>query len=351
LRVLVPGQVAWDHAVDAALIGDWGSAAGRTATMFAEQALVVSTFGQGQFAVQGSRAIVTPVAMRGGENAAAAAGRQAHRDLAERVVRKPGWNSEPRIIGAGGKIYIPDAVTPRGRILELKPNTASGKAAGARQIKQYSVQMDARVGLITYPPATTLIVGQIMVGFLEMKKSNIISNIDRALIQYTFNRKGGLWNRICDNFIDSIHVQMSKSKDTFAINLGVADKFVLRTCWGADGSSMVDEPLCTVRIRLGELLYGRDVWWPLSDDSCIDEITMGITHAAIPFFQCNHCTNRMIETLENQIGGNDRAPQIIYIALLHYKNGNTDICRTILSNVKLNDAWSQKRSDILDKLR
>ena len=36
---------------------------------------------------------------RGGESAAAAAGRKAHRELAERVSQKPGWQSEPRLTG------------------------------------------------------------------------------------------------------------------------------------------------------------------------------------------------------------------------------------------------------------
>lgn len=69
---------------------------------------------------------------RGGESAAAAYGRQAHRELAERIGQKgPGWQSEPRLIGADGKVYKPDVVTPGGHILELKPNTPSGRAAGA----------------------------------------------------------------------------------------------------------------------------------------------------------------------------------------------------------------------------
>lgn len=94
----------------------------------------------------------TPAVTRGGENAAAAAGRQAHRELAERVAQKPGWKSEPRMTGADGKTYRPDVVTPRGRIMELKPNTLSGQAAGARQTANYSAQLGAPARTITYQP-------------------------------------------------------------------------------------------------------------------------------------------------------------------------------------------------------
>ena len=89
---------------------------------------------------------------RGGESAAAAAGRQAHSELAERVLPKPGWQSEPRLLGADGKIYKPDVVTPNGRILELKPNTPSGRAAGARQTRNYEEQLGMPGRVIYYEP-------------------------------------------------------------------------------------------------------------------------------------------------------------------------------------------------------
>lgn len=89
---------------------------------------------------------------RGGESAAAAAGRQAHRELAERVAQKAGWRSEPRLIGADGKVYKPDVVTPNGRILELKPNTPSGRAAGERQIRNYEKQLGMPGRVIYYDP-------------------------------------------------------------------------------------------------------------------------------------------------------------------------------------------------------
>ena len=154
LRALVPGQVSWDNAVDAASKGNWGEAASHAAIMVAEQVITVATLGQGGPAIQGSRAAAAPVVRRGGESAAAAAGRQEHKRLAERVAQKPGWRSEPRMKGADGKIHKPDVMTPRGRIMELKPKTPSGLASGARQTRRYSTQLGAPARTITYrPPA------------------------------------------------------------------------------------------------------------------------------------------------------------------------------------------------------
>jgi|GEM_PF-433199 len=106
----------------------------------------------GDFAKLGKAAKTVAPVVRGGESTAAAIGRQAHNDLAARVLQKPGWQSEPRLLGADGKFYKPDIVTPNGRILELKPNTPSGRAAGARQVSNYENQLGMPGRVIYYDP-------------------------------------------------------------------------------------------------------------------------------------------------------------------------------------------------------
>ena len=65
---------------------------------------------------------------------AAARGREAHKEFAERAKQKPGWQSEKTIIGSNGEKLRPDALTPNGRPVQLKPNTPSGRRQGAKQI-------------------------------------------------------------------------------------------------------------------------------------------------------------------------------------------------------------------------
>jgi len=89
---------------------------------------------------------------RGGESAAAAIGRKTHRELKDRVGTLPGWQAEPRLIGADGRVHKRDIVTPSGEILELKPNTPSGRAAGARQIQRYEEQLGMKGSVIYYEP-------------------------------------------------------------------------------------------------------------------------------------------------------------------------------------------------------
>lgn len=160
------GEFAWGPLVAGCLAGGGGSAAGdwfggrKIDWPGAAAGCASGAFGgwgrsAAAAAARGAAAAARGAAKggaRGGENAAAAAGRQAHKGLRERVAQKPGWQAEPRMRGADGKFYKPDAVTPNGRIVELKPNTPSGRAAGARQIRNYQEQLGMRGRVIYYPP-------------------------------------------------------------------------------------------------------------------------------------------------------------------------------------------------------
>jgi hypothetical protein len=100
-------------------------------------------------AVKKVKTALAPGAVRGGESAAAARGRQVHREFAETVKQKPGWHSETRIEGTRLR---PDAIDPKGRPVELKPNTPSGRAAGARQIQKYKDATGTKGRVIYYDP-------------------------------------------------------------------------------------------------------------------------------------------------------------------------------------------------------
>lgn len=183
-----------------------------------------------------------------------------------------------------------------------------------------------------------------------MTKKQLITKIEDVLEKYQFYRNGALWNRDYADFVDVIDLQISKSKDMFTINAGVADKFIIRACWGMDGSSMVDEPSCTVRARLGELLHGRDVWWSLSNDDGIEEVLSDIEGVLIPFLQRNHSIDHMIESIENNPAARRYGSGEIFIALLYHRKGESERCKEMFENMKLTGAWKQKASDILASL-
>lgn len=102
------------------------------------------------------QATPAPGARRGGESAAAKAGRQVHKTYAkhaERAGMRTGSNAR---LPSGRE---PDAIDDATRtVRELKPNTASGRAAGAKKIEIYRKELEQTTGqswegeLDTYQP-------------------------------------------------------------------------------------------------------------------------------------------------------------------------------------------------------
>jgi hypothetical protein len=84
---------------------------------------------------------------------AARKGREVHAKFAEKVKTKPNWKANQRIIDKRtGKELIPDAVSSTKRPIELKPNTSSGRAKGARQIRKYEQVLEKKGRVIYYEP-------------------------------------------------------------------------------------------------------------------------------------------------------------------------------------------------------
>jgi hypothetical protein len=94
---------------------------------------------------------------RGGDSPAAARGRQVHEEFKQKVLAKkekePGWQEKPKVTDPVTKKELrPDALTPEGHPIELKPNTPSGRAAGARQIKKYEAATKKKGRVLYYDP-------------------------------------------------------------------------------------------------------------------------------------------------------------------------------------------------------
>lgn len=84
--------------------------------------------------------------------AAVAAGKKAHKEIQTKAAAK-GWKvEEPMVDPKTGKTVRADIVIPSGHPIEIKPNTPSGKAKGATQIKQYERATGTNGRVIYYDP-------------------------------------------------------------------------------------------------------------------------------------------------------------------------------------------------------
>ena len=88
-----------------------------------------------------------------GETAATKAGREVHTAFKKKVEAKEGWRSEPRLDDpATGKTVIPDAVSPSGKPVELKPNTPTGRKTGKAQLEKYEGVLGKKGRVVYYDP-------------------------------------------------------------------------------------------------------------------------------------------------------------------------------------------------------
>jgi hypothetical protein len=99
-----------------------------------------------------------------------------------------------------------------------------------------------------------------MVENLVTTQSDLAKILSETLDPHQFRRNGFTWNRHFSDFVDVVELQVSKSQAAYTLNVGIAEKFAIHACWGIEDQDAVEEPSCTIRKRLGELLYGRDIW-------------------------------------------------------------------------------------------
>jgi hypothetical protein len=99
------------------------------------------------------KCVSTSQGKKGGESHAAKIGRQAHKAFKQKVKAKPRWQSEPALIDPKtGKTVIPDALSPSGRPVELKPRTPSGKRTGKTQLRKYERATGKKGRVVYYDP-------------------------------------------------------------------------------------------------------------------------------------------------------------------------------------------------------
>jgi hypothetical protein len=98
--------------------------------------------------------------LRVGDNWATRNGRKEHALFTRWIESKEGWEPEPKIARPGKRPLRPDAGTPnrdpakpeKRYYLELKPDTPSGRAAGARAVKRYQSLTGNKARVVYYKP-------------------------------------------------------------------------------------------------------------------------------------------------------------------------------------------------------
>lgn len=186
-----------------------------------------------------------------------------------------------------------------------------------------------------------------------MSAASIIARLDRELTPKGFRRKKATWNREQDSFVEVIDIQTSKGGDTVTMNAGVLSRSVYSACWGRDAEPFIEEPFCTVRARIGQLLDNKDLWWDVSDVSAIDEMTDCLEGRILPFLERMRSLGGMRDWLASTGVPSSKSPlPSICFAVLQSQLGDTDDACAVLADLerKTLGAWKARAQEVAARI-
>jgi hypothetical protein len=186
--------------------------------------------------------------------------------------------------------------------------------------------------------------------------------LDGMLRVAGFRRKGRLWNRSREPFVDVVDVQASKwntaGDQSLAVNLGVFVPSVYRLCWQRELPQVVREEDCQVRRRLSQDVDSEtDHWWTVNGTPDLEtagaEIVSLLSSQAMPFFDRLRSLSAVRETLEMTIRSPRATPvDRIYLAIVKAELGDLDDAMAILDGVRTSAAraWDGRVSVVMSAL-
>jgi hypothetical protein len=177
----------------------------------------------------------------------------------------------------------------------------------------------------------------------------VIRKLDAVLKPLGFTRQKTTWNRTVGLVVDVVDVQVRKSGDTFTLNAGVLDRGVHVTLWGEEPPSFVEEPSCTVRARIGELIEGTDRWWPVDSPSSLADVASAVESRVLPFLESVHARQAMEDWLEKaQVARKKYPPPILSLVILKSELGRKEEACALLASVrsKVTGAWRARFDDV-----
>jgi hypothetical protein len=186
-----------------------------------------------------------------------------------------------------------------------------------------------------------------------MTAKTLIEQVDNFLAPLGFERKGPLWNRKAGSIVEVIDVQISKAGDTATINAGVLHPDVYKACWDKEPLGFIEEPFCTVRARVGELIGEYDLWWPLGDSQTPHTVIDTLTTHVLPFLKKMQTPAAMEEFLSTPSMLKQRPPlPKIYLAILKHRRGDTATACAVLDEVrqKALGEWQTRATEVAERL-
>jgi hypothetical protein len=177
--------------------------------------------------------------------------------------------------------------------------------------------------------------------------------VDSVLKPHKFVRKRFTWNRKAGVFIDVVDVQLSKSRDMVTVNTGVFHREIYARCWSEEPPDFIQEPLCIVRARVGQLIDNEDVWWELTDAHSVEDMKAKIATYVLSYLDKMHSFEAMDQFLTKMgVLKAKYPPPIIYLALLKSTLGDVAGSLEVLENLKTSSKeWNDRIEKIITLIK
>ena len=186
-----------------------------------------------------------------------------------------------------------------------------------------------------------------------MNTPSILNRLDQTFSKLGFKRRNATWNRENGRFVDVLDVQVSKALSAVTMNVGVMERDVYARCWARDAEPFVEEPFCTVRARIGELIDGKDKWWDTQDTNCAEEIALFAKAHALPFLERMHSLQEMANWLVATGAPSPTNPlPAIYLAVIRHTLGEQkEACSVLVGmETKVRGAWRVRVKEVSERL-
>lgn len=179
--------------------------------------------------------------------------------------------------------------------------------------------------------------------------------LDEVLQPLGVRRRKDTWNREWDPFVDVIDVQLSKARHAVTMNVGVLDREIYARCWNSTPGEFIEEPSCTARSRIGQLLKvePHDLWWRVDDPALVENVNDAARNLAIPFLERMHSRGQIEEFLAASRERKGRyPPPIISLALLMNERGDREGACAVIEDLRRRalGAWRDRLREISEEL-
>jgi len=187
-----------------------------------------------------------------------------------------------------------------------------------------------------------------------MESNAVIEAVNRLLLKpLGFQRKGALFNRHRGGFVDVVDLPTNKAGDAVTLEVGVQHDELYETLWEAPPPRFSNEACCLVHARIGALLDGPDLWWPLADPASPDHAVKAVEGPVLRFLQGHHDLKAIAAALTREIAERPAPMPRLYLAIIRHRRGDIAGADALLQEVARgpDPDWAMRATGLAARLK